>query len=75
MSKKQTDANKADEYDFSNGVRGNFYRAGAVLSPPVFLDPEILHFLQTKADARGTTLNALVNDLLKRDIELIETRG
>ena len=74
MSKKQTDE-MAEEYDFSKGERGKFHKAGATLSPPVHLEPEVLEFLQARAKARGTTLNALVNQLLKKDIELIESAG
>lgn len=72
MSKKQVDE-MAEEYDFSKGQRGKFYREDAVLSPPVHLEPDVLKFLQARAAARGTTLNALVNQLLKKDIELIES--
>jgi len=61
-----------DEYDFSNAERGRFYRKDAVLAPPVHLDPEVLAFLTARAKARGISLNELVNDLLKKDIELIE---
>jgi hypothetical protein len=61
-----------DEYDFSKAERGKFYRAGAVLAPPGHLDPEVLAFLTARAEARGVSLNALVNALLKKDIELIE---
>ena len=61
-----------DEYDFSRGQRGRFYRADAVLTPPVHLDPEVLAFLTARAEARGVSLNELVNALLKKDIELIE---
>lgn len=74
MSKKQIDE-MPEEYDFSKGERGKFYRADATLSPPIHLEPDILKFLQAKAAARGTTLNALVNQLLKKDIELIESAG
>lgn len=63
------------EYDFSNATRGRFYRAGAVLVPPIHLEPEVLAYLQARADARGTTLSQLVNDLLRKDIELIEMAG
>jgi hypothetical protein len=72
MSKKQMDE-MAEEYDFSKGERGKFHRPGAVLSPPVHLEPEVLAFLQATAKARGVTLDVLVNDLLKKDIALIET--
>ena len=36
------------------------------------LDPEILSYLAARAEARGTSLNDLVNKLLRKDIELIE---
>jgi len=61
-----------DEYDFNGAERGKFYRKGATLIPPVHLEPEILRYLSERADARGTSLSKLVNELLKKDIELIE---
>jgi len=61
-----------DEYDFSNAERGKFYRADAQLIPPVHLDPEIRSYLAARAEARGTSLSTLVNELLRKDIELIE---
>jgi hypothetical protein len=60
------------EYDFSTAVRGKFYRKGAVLVPPVHLEPDVLAYLQARAAAKGMSLNVLVNTLLKKDIELIE---
>jgi hypothetical protein len=61
-----------DEYDFSKAERGRFFRQDAVLAPPVHLEPEVLDFLTARAQARGMSLNELVNALLKKDIELIE---
>jgi hypothetical protein len=43
------------------------------LAPPVYLESDVLTWLTSRAQSKGTTLNALVNDLLKKDIELIET--
>jgi hypothetical protein len=60
-----------DEYDFSKGERGKFHRPDAVLAPPIHLDPAVLAFLTARAEARGITLSELVNELLKKDIELI----
>jgi hypothetical protein len=60
-----------DEYDFSNAERGKFYRPNLRLIPPVRLEPEVLDFLATRASERGTTVNQLVNLLLKKDMELI----
>jgi hypothetical protein len=61
-----------DEYDFSKAERGKFYREGAELVPPVHLEPDVLKYLQARAEARGTSLSELVNQLLKKNIELIE---
>lgn len=61
-----------DEYDFSKAERGKFYRPDVRLIPPVRLEPQVLDFLAKRAKAKGMTLNALLNALLKQDIELIE---
>jgi hypothetical protein len=47
-------------------------REGATLVPPVHLEPDILRYLAERAAAQGISLNALVNTLLQKDIELIE---
>jgi hypothetical protein len=60
-----------DEYDFSNAERGKFYRPNLRLIPPLRLEPEVLDFLATRAQQRGVTLNELLNQLLKKDMELI----
>jgi hypothetical protein len=62
-----------DEYDFSNAERGKFYRPGAQLIPPVHLDPEVLSYLSARADALEKSLDELVNDLLRKEIEIIES--
>lgn len=61
-----------DEYDFSAGVRGKFYNKGATFVPPVHLDPDVLAYWQARALARGVPLNQLINQILKKDMELIE---
>lgn len=61
-----------EEYDFTGATRGRFYRPDADLVPPVHLEPEVLADLTARAKARGVSLSALVNALLKKDIELIQ---
>ncbi len=61
-----------DEIDFSGGVRGKFYRPGAKFNLPVYLDTQVLEYLAERAKAKGVPLNELINQLLKKDIELIE---
>jgi hypothetical protein len=64
-----------EQYDFSKGVRGKFYNAKAVFQLPVYLDERVQGYLSAKAQAKGIDLSALVNDLLKREIELVEAMG
>ncbi|MCB1777366.1 MAG: hypothetical protein KDI50_08010 [Candidatus Competibacteraceae bacterium] len=59
-------------YDFSKGVRGQFYRPDAIFRLPIYLDEEIEHYLFDKAKAKGIDLSDLVNELLKREIEMIQ---
>jgi hypothetical protein len=61
-----------DEYDFSKAERGKFFRKDAQLKIPVYLEPEVRRYLSERANAKGIEVGDLVNDLLKRDIEMIE---
>ena len=61
-----------EEIDFSGGVRGKFYRPGATFNLPVYLEIQVLEYLAERAKAKGVPLNELVNQLLKKDSELIE---
>jgi len=46
-----------------------------VFSLPVYLDEQVQDYLSAKADAKGVDLSDLVNDLLKREIEMIQAVG
>lgn len=61
-----------DEYDFSKGVRGKFHKPDAQLNLPIYLETEVMDYFSKRAESKGVDVNRLVNDLLKRDIELIE---
>jgi len=61
------------EHDFSAAERGKFHHPEMELAPPIHLEPGVLNWLTSRAQSKGTTLNELVNELLKKDIELIET--
>jgi hypothetical protein len=60
------------EINFSKGTRGKFFRPGTRLSLPIYLDAEVQDYLAERARARGIEVSQLVNELLKKDIELIE---
>ena len=59
-----------DEYDFSKGERGKFYSPGAQMNLPVYLEEEVLYYFSEKA--KGVEIGTLVNDVLKKDIALIQ---
>ena len=61
-----------EEYDFSNAERGKFHRPAARLNLPIYLDEDILTYLANKAKSKNVEINEIVNDLLRKDIELIE---
>jgi len=58
-----------EEIDFSAGARGKFHRPGATLRLPVYLDAEVQSRLTRLANEKGIELSALVNDLLRQEIE------
>jgi hypothetical protein len=60
------------EIDFRGAVRGKFYRECATLRLPVYLDDPLQARLSAIANAKGVELSALVNDLPRKDLELIE---
>ena len=60
------------EIDFSGGVRGKFFKPDARLNVPLYLEPQVQAYLAERAQAKGIGYTQLVNDLLKKDIELIE---
>ncbi len=63
------------EYDFQKGVRGKFFRPGASIRVPVYLDPEVLEFLFARAEKKGVEIDEIANELLKREIQILETAG
>jgi hypothetical protein len=61
-----------NEIDFSGAERGKFYRKDAQLRLPIHLEADVQKTLTDLANAKGVDLSVLVNDLLKKDIELIQ---
>jgi len=59
-----------DEYDFSNAEQGKFFVPVEDIQTPIYLDRDILQFLNTQGAKRGESLETLVNALLRKDIEI-----
>ena len=60
------------EYDFSKGVRGKFYRQGAELRLPIYLEAKLHRKLERLARKKGKDIGEMVNQLLKRDVACLE---
>lgn len=76
MSAKKTSLQDDDdmpaEIDFSGGARGKYYRPNLKLNLPVYLDAEVRAYLANIAAKKGVPVSDLANDLLRREIAIIE---
>jgi len=55
-------------YDFSGGVRGKFFKKGAKLRLPIYLDARLQSRLERIARKSGQDIGDLVNTLLKKEV-------
>lgn len=60
------------EYDFSKAARGKFYRKGATLRLPIYLDTKLQSQVEHLAERKGKDVGEMVNELVKKGVELIE---
>jgi hypothetical protein len=61
-----------EEYDFSKGARGKFFRPDMKLNIPIYLDDEVSAFVEKIALKKGVDRSSVVNDLLKSDMKIAE---
>jgi hypothetical protein len=61
------------EYDFSKGERGEFYHPDVELNLPVYLDPDVAEFLRELAERKGTDIGSVVNDWLRKSIDIVQS--
>lgn len=69
MAKNRT---SKSEYDFSKAVRGKFYRKGAELRLPIYLDAKLQEQLERLAEKNGKEIGDMVNQLVRKELEVIE---
>ena len=60
------------EYDFSKGVRGKFYRPNAKFNVPVYLDGKVQQFVERIAERKRADVSAVVNRMLRSEMDLVE---
>ena len=61
-----------EEYDFSKGERGRFYRPDMKLNIPIYLDEEVSAFVDKIASKKRIDRSSVVNELLRGDIKIAE---
>jgi len=61
-----------DEYDFSKAEQGKYYVPVEDIQLPIYLDKDVLNFLNKQRTSKGESLEVLVNDLLRKDIEIAQ---
>jgi len=61
------------EYDFSKGERGKFYHQDAKLNLPIYLDDEVIAFIEDIANEKNTDLSFVANQLLRSNMQLVES--
>jgi len=61
------------EYDFSKGDRGKFYQPNIKLNLPVYLESDVAQFVQKYAKKKNIDRQTIVNELLRKDKELVES--
>ena len=66
------DGDMPAEIDFSNATRGKFYHPNAKLKLPVYLDADVQEYLMRVASRKKVPVSVVANDLLKREIDIIE---
>jgi hypothetical protein len=64
--------NMRKEYDFSKGERGKFYRPGMKINIPIYLEGKVSTFIEEIASKKGVDRSSVVNELIRRDIKLVE---
>ena len=60
------------EYNFSKGERGKFYHPEVKLNLPIYLDEEVIAFIEDMANKKGTDFSFVANQLLRSNMQLAE---
>jgi len=59
------------EYNFSKVERGKFYKKGAELVLPVYLETQLQNKLERIARKKDKDIGEVVNELVRKEVEVI----
>lgn len=60
------------EYDFSKAERGKFYRPDNKLKLPIYLDEDLVEFIEKYARQKKVDVQTVVNDILRHNKEMLQ---
>jgi hypothetical protein len=58
------------EYDFTHATQGKFCVPMEEIEAPIHLEKDVAEFFHQKLKGKKQTLQAVVNELLRKDIEI-----
>lgn len=61
------------EYDFSKGERGRFYKKGATLNMPIYLDKKNRAFVERLAERKKRDVSDVANELIRANQAIFKT--
>ena len=64
--------NMKKKYDFSKGEQGKFYHPDVVLKLPIYLDDDLVVFIEEYAKEKKADLQTAVNDILRHNKEMLQ---
>ena len=60
------------EYDFSKAERGRFYKKGATLRLPIYLDAKLQNQVEDLANRTGRDVGDVVSRIVEKEVRLID---
>ena len=63
--------NHEKEYDFSKSERGRFYKKGATVRLPIYLDATVQHEVELLASRTGRNIRDVVNRIVQKEVRLL----
>jgi len=60
------------QYDFSKGEQGKFYHPDMVIKLPIYLDDDLVTFIEEYAKEKKADLQTAVNEILRHNKEMLQ---